>query len=247
MKYWSENGHLRLRRCAEGAESAACRTGLPLPGRGDGRGDRLCRRVIRPSASRACAAAPSRRSWWWASPPRVGHSACAGRARGQRRRRPLAARPKTSPRLTGRCRMSPRGSRPAARSDHRRSRLVFDLLAPAPARLRTPTRAGSPRSLSTASPASPVRVINRTGIAGEESARLWRRIDRDVIADKPDLVIWQVGTNGVLRGEDAGKMGDVVRAGIVEDQGRGHRCHDQEPAIRACDAAAQALPHYAAR
>ena len=41
-----------------------------------------------------------------------------------------------------------------------------------------------------------------------------QRIDSEVLPAHPDLVIWQVGTNGVLRRESAVAMGEVVRAGI---------------------------------
>jgi lysophospholipase L1-like esterase len=47
-------------------------------------------------------------------------------------------------------------------------------------------------------PRVPVTVINR-GINGEESRDMLARFERDVFAEKPDLVIWQVGSNSVLR------------------------------------------------
>src|SRR6185312_1463932 len=47
-------------------------------------------------------------------------------------------------------------------------------------------------------PGVPITVLNR-GIGGEEAPQMLARFDRDVIAEKPDLVLWQVGTNGVLR------------------------------------------------
>jgi acyl-CoA thioesterase I len=58
-----------------------------------------------------------------------------------------------------------------------------------------------------------VRVVNR-GVPGEEAPAMAARIDRDVLAEKPDLVVWQVGTNGVLRDNDPTAIGEVVRAGI---------------------------------
>jgi lysophospholipase L1-like esterase len=69
-------------------------------------------------------------------------------------------------------------------------------------------------------PGLKVRVLNR-GVGGEEAAAMAARIDRDVLADKPDLVIWQVGTNGVLQGDDANRMGEVVRAGIAKIEAAG--------------------------
>lgn len=41
-----------------------------------------------------------------------------------------------------------------------------------------------------------IDVINR-GVSGEEAPKELGRMDRDVIAEKPDLVIWQMGTNAV--------------------------------------------------
>jgi lysophospholipase L1-like esterase len=46
-------------------------------------------------------------------------------------------------------------------------------------------------------PAGAIKVLNR-GVNGEEAAEMLARFDRDVIAAKPDLVLWQVGTNAVL-------------------------------------------------
>jgi acyl-CoA thioesterase I len=41
-------------------------------------------------------------------------------------------------------------------------------------------------------------VLNR-GVSGEEVTDMLARLDSAVIAEKPDLVLWQVGTNSVLR------------------------------------------------
>jgi lysophospholipase L1-like esterase len=43
-----------------------------------------------------------------------------------------------------------------------------------------------------------ITVLNR-GVNGEESRDMLARFDRDVFAAKPDLVLWQVGSNSVLR------------------------------------------------
>jgi len=45
--------------------------------------------------------------------------------------------------------------------------------------------------------ALPITVLNR-GVGGEEIREMLARFDSDVIAEKPDLVLWQVGTNSVL-------------------------------------------------
>jgi acyl-CoA thioesterase I len=65
-----------------------------------------------------------------------------------------------------------------------------------------------------------VRVVNR-GVAGEEAPAMAARIDRDVLSERPDLVIWQVGTNGVLDEMDAGAAGDVVHDGIARIKAAG--------------------------
>ena len=41
-------------------------------------------------------------------------------------------------------------------------------------------------------------VLNR-GVNGEEITDMLARLDQTVIAERPDLVLWQVGTNSVLR------------------------------------------------
>jgi acyl-CoA thioesterase I len=47
-------------------------------------------------------------------------------------------------------------------------------------------------------PDQPITVLNR-GVNGEEASQMLARLDADVIAEKPDLVLWQVGTNDLLR------------------------------------------------
>lgn len=44
-----------------------------------------------------------------------------------------------------------------------------------------------------------VTVLNR-GIGGEAVDEMLARLDRDVIGERPDLVIWQTGSNDALRG-----------------------------------------------
>jgi lysophospholipase L1-like esterase len=44
-----------------------------------------------------------------------------------------------------------------------------------------------------------IDVLNR-GIGGEEAPKELDRMDRDVTAEKPHLVIWQIGTNSVWQG-----------------------------------------------
>ena len=47
-------------------------------------------------------------------------------------------------------------------------------------------------------PSHPFTVLNR-GVNGEEAKEMLARLETGVIAEKPDLVLWQVGTNAVLR------------------------------------------------
>ncbi len=63
-------------------------------------------------------------------------------------------------------------------------------------------------------PGMPIRVVNR-GVGGETARDMAARLDRDVLAEKPDLVIWQIGTNSVLHDEDPLDEAEVVRQGIA--------------------------------
>jgi acyl-CoA thioesterase-1 len=47
-------------------------------------------------------------------------------------------------------------------------------------------------------PRQSVTVLNK-GVGGETAIEMLARFDRDVFAQNPDLVIWQAGTNSVLR------------------------------------------------
>jgi acyl-CoA thioesterase I len=47
-------------------------------------------------------------------------------------------------------------------------------------------------------PDQQITVLNR-GINGDEARQTLARLDADVIAENPDLVLWQVGTNALLR------------------------------------------------
>jgi lysophospholipase L1-like esterase len=69
-------------------------------------------------------------------------------------------------------------------------------------------------------PAVPIRVINR-GVGGEMTREMAARIDRDVLPEQPDLVIWQLGTNGVLRGIDTELEMQEARQGIERIKAHG--------------------------
>ena len=51
-------------------------------------------------------------------------------------------------------------------------------------------------------PSADFTVLNR-GIGGEEVPQMMARLKAAVLDAKPDLVIWQLGTNTVIRGDDA--------------------------------------------
>ena len=55
--------------------------------------------------------------------------------------------------------------------------------------------------LQTEYPNAKIAVVNK-GIGGQEAPIELQRFDTDVIAEKPDLVIWQVGTNAVWQSPD---------------------------------------------
>ena len=60
-------------------------------------------------------------------------------------------------------------------------------------------------------PGVPVTVLNK-GIGGEEANQMAARFDADVIDENPDLVLWQVGSNSVLR--DHPTPGEIIRQGV---------------------------------
>jgi acyl-CoA thioesterase-1 len=64
-------------------------------------------------------------------------------------------------------------------------------------------------------PAIDIRVINR-GKGGEDVSEELARLDRDVIAERPELVIWQVGTNAVLRHDDLTTDRELIERGVAK-------------------------------
>ncbi len=69
-------------------------------------------------------------------------------------------------------------------------------------------------------PGADITVINR-GRGGEDAPEMIRRLQSDVIDPKPDLVIWQVGTNAVLRNLDPDETANEVADGIARIQAAG--------------------------
>jgi acyl-CoA thioesterase-1 len=57
-------------------------------------------------------------------------------------------------------------------------------------------------------------VINR-GVNGDTATDMLARFERGVIVEKPDLVLWQVGTNSLLRGDPIAPHRSLLHGGIV--------------------------------
>jgi acyl-CoA thioesterase I len=62
-------------------------------------------------------------------------------------------------------------------------------------------------------PRHEISVVNR-GKGGEDAPEELARLGRDVVTAHPDLAIWQVGTNAVLRRDDLGVDGEWIREGV---------------------------------
>jgi lysophospholipase L1-like esterase len=62
-------------------------------------------------------------------------------------------------------------------------------------------------------PTQSIIVLNR-GIGGERAIDMLARFDDSVAAERPDLVLWQLGTNAVLRGYEHSKSDALIHEGI---------------------------------
>lgn len=62
-------------------------------------------------------------------------------------------------------------------------------------------------------PGHSFKMLNH-GVGGEEVADMLRRFDDAVVGNKPDLVLWQLGTNSVIRDHKIGDHGTSIRDGI---------------------------------
>jgi lysophospholipase L1-like esterase len=69
-------------------------------------------------------------------------------------------------------------------------------------------------------PGADITVIN-AGKGGEDAPEMMKRLQDEVIDRKPDLVIWQVGTNAVLRNLDPGETAKMVEDGVARIQAAG--------------------------
>jgi acyl-CoA thioesterase-1 len=63
-------------------------------------------------------------------------------------------------------------------------------------------------------PGVAITVLNR-GVNGEEAADMLARFDQAAAEDKPDVVLWQVGTNAVLRDDPIGPVDRLIVEGLT--------------------------------
>lgn len=76
------------------------------------------------------------------------------------------------------------------------------------------------RQLAQRFPRSPITVLNR-GVGGQDADQMLARLDADVFAESPDLVVWQTGTNSALRDSDVEEFTSLVLGGVRRMQEAG--------------------------
>jgi lysophospholipase L1-like esterase len=64
-------------------------------------------------------------------------------------------------------------------------------------------------------PGHAITVINR-GVNGEEVPDMLKRFDSAVLAAKPDLLLWQMGTNSLIRDHSLDDRGAMIREGVTK-------------------------------
>jgi lysophospholipase L1-like esterase len=62
-------------------------------------------------------------------------------------------------------------------------------------------------------PKNTITVLNK-GVGGEEAPDMLKRFDKSVAANKPDLVLWQLGTNALIRDHKLNVPGGSMRDGL---------------------------------
>jgi acyl-CoA thioesterase I len=60
-----------------------------------------------------------------------------------------------------------------------------------------------------------IEVINR-GVGGEDAREMLARLERSVLAEHPDLVLWQVGTNAIVDKQGVSNEAYLVRKGLAK-------------------------------
>ena len=78
-------------------------------------------------------------------------------------------------------------------------------ITPYPARLQDALKARYPKR--------DIKVVNK-GQNGQEAPDELKRFQQDVLDEKPDVVIWQVGTNAVWHGDDLDTAAAAIRYGL---------------------------------
>jgi acyl-CoA thioesterase-1 len=69
-------------------------------------------------------------------------------------------------------------------------------------------------------PGHEIAILNR-GVNGNEAADMLARLDAAVIAEKPDLILWQVGTNSVLRDKPLLPHAPLLHEGLARMKATG--------------------------
>ena len=88
-------------------------------------------------------------------------------------------------------------------------------MAKARARRTGPIRAGSGSSSPIGFLALDLTVVNR-GVNGDNDLDKRARFERDVVAEKPDIVLWQLGTNSMLGGAPMETHLPVLQGGVSQ-------------------------------
>jgi acyl-CoA thioesterase I len=76
------------------------------------------------------------------------------------------------------------------------------------------------RDLADKFPKLAIRVVNH-GVGGQDANQELARLDRDLSGLRPDLVIWQVGTNALLRGYALDTEQHLIERGVALAKERG--------------------------
>lgn len=58
-----------------------------------------------------------------------------------------------------------------------------------------------------------IKVLNR-GVGGEDAKRMLSRLDQQLAKERPDLVLWQVGTNALLAEKGVESQEPLIRTGL---------------------------------
>ena len=69
-------------------------------------------------------------------------------------------------------------------------------------------------------PSADITIVN-AGVGGEDAPEMTRRLQTAVLDKHPDFVIWQVGTNAVLRNLDPDETAKMVEDGVARIQTAG--------------------------